>query len=134
MVAKGNPLSIKEFSDIARCRYVNRQKGAGTRILCDHLMKKTGLSPEDINGYFHEEFTHTSVAALIAAGNADAGLGIYSAAKMYGLDFIPLCNEEYDFLIAEKYVDDEKVRAFLSVLGSEEFKERLSSLGGYTVK
>ena len=134
MVAKGNPLGIKEFSDIARCRYVNRQKGAGTRILCDHLMKKTGLSPEDINGYFHEEFTHTSVAALIAAGNADAGLGIYSAAKMYGLDFIPLCNEEYDFLIAEKYVDDEKVRAFLSVLGSEEFKERLSSLGGYTVK
>lgn len=134
MVAAGNPLGIKEFSDIVRCRYVNRQKGAGTRILCDHLMKKTGLSPDDINGYFREEFTHTSVAALIAAGNADAGLGIYSAAKMYGLDFIPLCSEEYDFLIAEKYVDDEKVKAFLSVLESEEFKERLSSLGGYTVK
>lgn len=131
MTAYGNPLGIKEFADVVRCRYVNRQRGAGTRILCDSIMKELGIAPGDIDGYFHEEFTHTAVAALIAAGNADAGLGIYSAAKLYGLDFIPVCNEEYDFLIAEKYADDERVRAFLDVLKSDEFAKRIEALGGY---
>lgn len=134
MVAKGNPENIKTFADIKRCRYVNRQRGAGTRILCDSLMKANGISPQEINGYFHEEFTHTAVAALIAAGNADAGLGIYSAAKMYGLDFIPVCSEEYDFLIAEEYENDEKVQAFLEVLKSDGFRLRLEELGGYEVR
>ena len=69
--------------------------------------------------------------ALIAAGNADAGLGIYSAAKMYDLDFIPICDEEYDFLISEAYAGDPMVRAFLAALRSDEGKERLSRMGGY---
>ena len=131
MVKKGNPLGIKTFRDIQNARYVNRQRGAGTRILCDHLIAKYGMDAQKIDGYANEEYTHTAVAALIAAGNADAGLGIYSAAKMYDLDFIPICDEEYDFLIAEAYADDPKVRAFLETLRAEGCKERLSRMGGY---
>jgi putative molybdopterin biosynthesis protein len=131
MVKKGNPLGIREFGDVKNVRYVNRQRGAGTRILCDYLLEKNGLTPDDVNGYNNEEFTHTAVAALIAAGNADAGLGIYSAAKMYGLDFIPVCNETYEFLIDKKYLNDPMVKQFLDVLYSDEFKARLSEMGGY---
>jgi len=131
MVKKGNPLDIKEFRDIQNVRYVNRQKGAGTRILCDYLIEKNGMNADEINGYRNEEFTHTAVAALIAAGNADAGLGIYSAAKMYDLDFIPICNETYEFLIDKNYLNDPAVKQFLDVLYSEEFKARLSEMGGY---
>lgn len=131
MVKKGNPLGIKEFKDIKNVRYVNRQKGAGTRILCDYLLEKNSLSPADIDGYHNEEFTHTAVAALIAAGNADAGLGIYSAAKMYDLDFIPICNETYEFLVDKKYLDIPMVKAFLDVLYSDEFQKRLAEMGGY---
>ena len=131
MVKKGNPLGIKEFKDVANYRYVNRQRGAGTRILCDFLIEQNGMKPEDINGYENEEFTHTAVAALIAAGNTDAGLGIYSAAKMYDLDFIPICNEIYEFLIDEKELENPMVKAFLDVLYSEEFKQRLAEMGGY---
>lgn len=132
MVKKGNPLNIKSFEDAVKHRYVNRQRGSGTRILCDYLIRKYGIDPGSIQGYGNEEFTHTAVAALVNAGNADAGLGIYSAAKMYGLDFIPICNEEYDFLIDEKYIGLPSVKAFLSVLESEEFKKRLEEMGGYS--
>ncbi len=133
MIKKGNPLGIKEFKDIQNLRYVNRQRGAGTRILCDYLIEKYGLEKDKIDGYTNEEFTHTAVAALIAAGNADAGLGIYSAAKMYDLDFIPICNETYEFLVDREYLDDPKVKMFLNVLESEEFKARLKEMGGYEV-
>ena len=131
MVQKGNPLNIKEFKDIKNIRYVNRQRGSGTRILCEHLLSENGLSPNEIKGYTNEEFTHTAVAALVASGNADAGLGIYSAAKMYDLDFIPICNETYEFLIQKDYIDNPMVKAFIDVLNSEEFRKRLSEMGGY---
>ena len=131
MVKKGNPLGIKEFSDITKGRYVNRQQGSGTRILCDCLIEKNGMKKSDIEGYRNEEFTHTAVAALIAAGNADCGLGILSAAKMYGLDFLPVCVEEYDFLVDERYYDSEAVQQILTVVKSEEFKNVLKKMGGY---
>ena len=132
MVKKGNPCNINAFPDIKNHTYVNRQRGAGTRVLCDYLMKKYGISPNEIKGYRNEEFTHTAVAALIASGNADAGMGIYSAAKIYDLDFIPVCNEEYDFLVSEKYIDSPAVKAFIEVLHSDEFKKRLDEMGGYS--
>ncbi len=131
MVKKGNPLGIKEFRDITRGRYVNRQLGSGTRILCDYLLKENGMDKKDVEGYRNEEFTHTAVAALIASGNADCGLGIYSAAKMYDLDFIGICTEEYDLLIDEKAYDSEQVQIFLDMIKSERFRERLSEMGGY---
>ena len=134
MVKKGNPHNIKTVADLKNRKYVNRQRGAGTRVLFDWLLKENGIAPEEIDGYRNEEFTHTAVAALIAAGNADAGMGIYSAAKMYDLDFIPIRNEEYDFLVNEKYIDTPAVKAFLDVLKSDEFKKRLEKMGGYSLE
>jgi len=136
MVARGNPLCMEQFSDIARpgLRYVNRQKGSGTRILTDYLMKQNGLDPAAIYGYDREELTHTSVAAQIANGSADAGMGIYSAAKLYDLDFIPICIEEYDLIIPDHAWDTPVVRQLLATLKSDAFREKLLSMGGYTVE
>ena len=131
MVKKGNPLGIKSFADITKGRYVNRQLGSGTRILCDYLINKNGMDKKEIEGYRNEEFTHTAVAALIASGNADCGLGIYSAAKMYDLDFIEICIEEYDFLIDEDAYALQEVQELLRVFEGEEFRNRLTQMGGY---
>ena len=135
MLQKGNPLNIREFRDIAGedVRYVNRQKGSGTRILADYLCKKEGLDPGRIYGYDREELTHTSVAAQIAGGSADAGMGIYSAARLYDLDFLPVCIEEYDLLIPDQAWDSPMVRQLLSILKSPAFREKVESMGGYTL-
>lgn len=133
MVQKGNPLGINGFQDIGKGTYINRQGGSGTRILCEYLVKKYSLDKDSIKGYYNEEFTHTAVAAGIKNGNADMGLGIYSAAKMYDLDFIPVCDEEYDFIIAEDALENENVQLFLSIIRSEEFVERINKLGGYSL-
>jgi len=136
MVASGNPMELRDLGDVIRtgARYVNRQRGAGTRILCDWLLKQTGQAPSAVSGYQREELTHTAVAAQIAAGTADAGLGIYSAAKLYGLDFIPVCQEQYDLLVLRSALGTPVVKAFLSVLGSEAFRLRLETLGGYELR
>ena len=136
MVAKGNPLNIESFADIAKAglRYVNRQKGSGTRILTDYLCKQNGLDTAAIYGYDREELTHTSVAAQIVSGSADAGMGIYSAAKLYDLDFIPICIEEYDLIIPDHAWDTPQVQAMIETLGSVAFREKILSLGGYTVE
>ena len=135
MMAAGNPLGIRGFADVARSglRYVNRQKGSGTRILADYLCKMNGLAPERIYGYDREELTHTSVAAQIAGGSADAGMGIYSAAKLYGLDFLPVCVEEYDLLIPDHAYHTPLVQRLLAVLRSDAFRDRLTAMGGYTL-
>ena len=133
MVAKGNPLGIKGFGDIANLRYVNRQKGSGTRILADYLCRKEGIDPAAVYGYDREELTHTSVAAQIASGTADAGMGILSAARLYDLDFLPVCVEQYDLLIPDYAWGTPAVEALLEVLQSPAFRERLEQLGGYTI-
>lgn len=136
MVAKGNPLGISSMKDLQKSglRYVNRQKGSGTRILLDYLCKKENLDTTSIYGYEREEFTHTSVAAQIASGSADAGLGIYSAAMLYDLDFVPICTEQYDLLIPDYAWDTPMVQELLSILKSDAFRERLEQLGGYTLE
>lgn len=133
MLAPGNPLEIESLADLAAegRRFVNRQKGSGTRILSDYLCKRDGIDTGLIYGYDHEEFTHTAVATLVAAGSADAGMGIYSAAKMYGLGFVPICEEQYDLLVPDYAWDTPMVQALLEVLGSDEFRARMSELGGY---
>ena len=136
MVAKGNPLNIQKFADIAKegVRYVNRQKGSGTRILTDYLCRQDGLNVDAIYGYDREELTHTSVAAQIVSGSADAGMGIYSAAKLYDLDFVPLCIEEYDLIVPDHAWEIPQVRQMIDMLKSEAFKEKILALGGYTVE
>ena len=135
MLQKGNPLGIAAFADIARegLRYVNRQKGSGTRILTDYLCHKEGVDPDRVYGYEREELTHNAVAVQIASDSADAGMGIYSAAKLYGLDFLPICVEEYDLLIPEKLWNTAMVKQLIRTLKSEAFRERIEAMGGYTL-
>ena len=136
MLPAGNPLDIRSLEDLGRegLRYVNRQKGSGTRILIDYLCKKHGIDPAKIYGYDREEFTHTSVAVQIASGTADAGMGIYSAARLYDLDFLPICMEQYDLLIPDSAFDTPMVQRLLEVLQSSAFRDRLEALGGYRLE
>ena len=132
IVEKGNPLGINTVSDLVGKRYINRQRGAGTRVLFDYLLKKEGIETDRIKGYDREGATHMAVAAAIQGGSADAGMGILSAAKALGLDFIPVGNEEYDFAIPVKYLELPHVQKFISVLKSDLFKAKLEELGGYS--
>ncbi len=131
MVQKGNPKKIQTFNDIVGHRYANRQLGSGTRILFDYLLKKHCIDKADIDGYGNEEFTHTAVAAQIAGGNADCGLGIYSAAQMYGLDFIEITVEEYDFIVNNDFIGTPMYNAFTEIFRSDELKKRMKKMGGY---
>lgn len=131
MVKKGNPLKIRSLKDLTKCRFVNRQRGAGTRVLLDYKLKTEGIAPLEIEGYEREMMTHMAVAAAVKSGGADAGLGVYSAAKALDLDFIEIAKEEYDFAIPAKFMETEQVQRFLDVLKSEEFIEELEKLGGY---
>ena len=132
LVKKGNPLNIKGIQDLTGCRYVNRQRGAGTRILLDYQLKQLGIDPAEINGYQREAATHMAVAAAVSDDGADAGMGILSAAKAMDLDFIPVGPEEYDFAVPQGYLELPHIKAFIEILKSEEFHQRLNQLGGYT--
>lgn len=132
MVAKGNPKGIQTIRDLTRCRYVNRQRGAGTRVLLDYLLKKEGISPEEIEGYTREAATHMAAAAAVAGGGADAGMGVFSAAKAMGLDFIQVGVEEYDFAIPQKFLKLPQTEAFLETLASPPLLQKLEELGGYS--
>ena len=136
MVAKGNPRTLQKIADIAgeNVRYVNRQKGSGTRSLTDYLCRQEGLDTSSIIGYDREELTLTSVAAQIVSASADAGMGIYSAAKLYDLDFIPICIEEYDLIIPDHAWQTPMVRQLIATLKSDAFREKILSMGGYTLE
>lgn len=132
LVKKGNPLGIRGLADLPGCRYVNRQRGAGTRVLFDYKLKQLGLDPSQINGYEREAATHMAVAAAVGSDGADAGMGILSAAKAMDLDFIPVGPEEYDFAVPQEYLELPHIKAFVEILKSEAFHRRLEELGGYT--
>ncbi len=133
IIPRGNPKNIKDIGDLARrdIRFINRQAGSGTRILLDYRLEQTGLSPDAINGYLNEEFTHMSVAVCVLSGAADVGLGIFAAAKALDLDFIPVVTEQYDLIIPEAHLESENMQILLSTIRSEEFKSRVQALGGY---
>jgi putative molybdopterin biosynthesis protein len=136
IVRSGNPKGIRSLEDLARndVSFVNRQAGSGTRVLLDYHLKSEGLDPEGIQGYDQEEYTHMAVAVQIAAGTADAGLGILAAAKALDLDFVPVATERYDLCIPEAFVDDPRVLALLDILHSTEFRDAVRDLGGYHVE
>lgn len=133
MVAKGNPLGLKSAADLARpgVRFVNRQAGAGTRIFLDYLLSREGIDPGQISGYEREVFTHLAVAVAIAGGTADAGLGILAAARAFGLDFIPLGEEDYDLAIPLAQWETDRMRHLEEVLAEPEFQRSVEALGGY---
>ena len=131
MVKKGNPLGIRGVEDLTRARYVNRQRGAGTRVLLDYRLKQAGITPDMVDGYDKEAATHMAVAALVASDEIDAGMGIKPAADAMGLDFIEVGTEEYDFAIRAENLELPQVRAFRQILESKEFHDKLAEMGGY---
>ena len=133
MVKRGNPKNIKGIDDLVKkgIKFINRQKGSGTRVLLDYLLKKKGINPLDIPGYSKEEYTHLMVASAVAEGNVDTGLGILSAAKVFGLDFVPVIKERYDIIIPKEYYSSLKIQKILTIIKSRKFKKKVLSLGGY---
>jgi len=135
MAPKGNPKSIRGFDDLSRddVTFINRQGGAGTRVLLDYHLDRLGIDPAGIKGYQMEEYTHTSVAVAVLSGVADVGMGVLAAARALDLDFIPVATEQYDLIIPEEFLDDEKIQTLLEVIRGPGFKERVLALGGYGV-
>ena len=133
MVKRGNPKNIKGIDDLVKkdIKFINRQKGSGTRVLLDYLLKKKGINPLDIQGYSKEEYTHLMVASAVAEGSVDAGLGILSATKAFGLDFVPVAKERYDIIIPKECHSLLKIQKLLAIIRSEKFRKKVLSLGGY---
>jgi putative molybdopterin biosynthesis protein len=136
LVAPGNPLGLTGIEDLARpgVRYVNRQRGAGTRVLLDHLLGQLGLAPDAVTGYAREEPTHLAVAAAVAAGRADAGLGIMAAAAPFGLDFVPVAREPYDLVVAPGALDGPQLAPLWSLLRAPGFQASVEALGCYSAR
>lgn len=133
IAAAGNPKRLAGLRDLTRedVTFVNRQPGAGTRVLLDFALAKLGIRPEDIRGYEREEFTHMAVAVAVASGLADCGLGIQSAAAALGLDFIPIDNEDYDLVMRLDFAESELGRALIETVRSDDFRAAVGRLPGY---
>jgi putative molybdopterin biosynthesis protein len=133
IVAPENPLGIGGLDDLTApgLRYVNRQRGAGTRVLLDAELRARGADRAAISGYEREEHTHLAVAAAIAGGRADCGLGVRAAARAFGLGFVPVTREPYDLVVAADALDDPKLEPLWTLLGNPEFRTAVEALGGY---
>jgi putative molybdopterin biosynthesis protein len=133
IVARGNPLAIDAIEDVARSdvRYINRQRGAGTRVLLDHELRRRDITADAVNGYAREEHTHLAIAAAIAAGRADAGLGIMAAARAFGLDFVPVTREPYDLVLTTDTLEDPVTAPLWRLLEDPDFRGAVEALGGY---
>ena len=135
MVKRGNPQGIKSLADLTapEVRFVNRQRGAGTRVLLDYHLKAMGITPDHIAGYAQEEYTHLGVAAAIASGRADCGLGIAAAAQALDLEFIPLFQERYDLVIPKQFAEADLLAPIFGLLAEDRFREAVSRLPGYDI-
>ncbi len=133
MLAPGNPQSIAGLADLARpgVRFVNRQPSSGTRLLFDQLLERAGIEPGRIRGYRDEEFTHAAVAAYVASGMADAGIGVETAARQLGLDFVPLATERYWLACRREALERPALHTLLETLRSAAFAAALARLPGY---
>ncbi len=136
IIPKNNPKNLKGVEDLQRddISFINRQSGAGTRILLDYKLDKLGIKPDQIKGYTNEEYTHMSVAVDVLSGKADAGLGINAAAIALNLDFIPVITEEYDLVIPERFFNTDKIQVLLETIKSKMFQQRVLDLGGYSTE
>jgi putative molybdopterin biosynthesis protein len=136
MVPRGNPKHIRGFQDLARqdVVFINRQPGAGTRLLTDKHLRELGISRDQVNGYGREEYTHMGVASAVLTGVADTGLGILAAARALELDFIPVAKERYDLAVPAEYTTLGPVSALLEIIKSDrEFRNEVEALGGYDI-
>jgi putative molybdopterin biosynthesis protein len=131
IVAPGNPLGIHSLADLSRAglRFINRNPGSGTRLWLDTELKRLGLSPGEIEGYQRVAFTHTATARAVAAGQADAALGLQAAAHKFDLGFIPLFNERYDLIFPREFT--EPLGILLDYVETSKFRQLLDSMTGY---
>jgi putative molybdopterin biosynthesis protein len=133
IVPAGNPRVLSGWSAAANpdLQFVNRQRGAGTRLLLDYELDQRGIDPGQVRGYEREEYTHLAVAAAVASGVADFGLGILAAARALKLDFIPLASEQYELVIPKDYYESALLRPLLDLLTDDRFKSAVNALPGY---
>jgi putative molybdopterin biosynthesis protein len=133
LVNKGNPKGISGLEDLRRddITYVNRQRGAGTRVLLDYLLGLIGIDPGQVNGYDQEEFTHLTVGAAVLSGRADCGMGIAAAAAALELDFLPFFEERYDLIVPEEHYLSDLLAPLWDLLNRAGFRKAISGLPGY---
>jgi putative molybdopterin biosynthesis protein len=133
IVPKGNPRGLTGLTDLVGrdVQFVNRQRGAGTRVLLDYQLQQLGATPDQIQGYAREEYTHLAVAAAVAGGAADTGLGILAAARALNLDFVPLMKERYDLVIPRDVYESDLLRPLLELIRGPDFRTQVEALGGY---
>jgi excisionase family DNA binding protein len=136
LVAPGNPLNIHGFKDLAKpkIRFINRQKGSGTRVLLDHHLRELKIPASSIKRYENEVYTHFEVGLSILAKETDVGLATGSVSKLLGLSFIPLTQESFDMLLDQSTFFERGVQAFIEILNSKEFRSRVENLGSYDFK
>lgn len=135
LVRKGNPKQINSLADLA-CKdvtFVNRQRGAGTRVLFDYQLEKTGLSAAEVNGYHNQEFTHLAVGAAVVSGRADCGMGIAAVTQSLELDFIPLFEERYDLIVPVEFFNSPLMEPLLSLFEDVDFRGMVAALPGYDI-
>jgi putative molybdopterin biosynthesis protein len=135
LIAPGNPKEVTTWADVGRADidFVNRQRGAGTRVLLDYELEKLHIDPEEVRGYKREEYTHLAVAATIASGTADIGLGIRAAARALDLDFVPLTRERYDLVVPRVHYESELLAPLLELLHDAKFQSAVAAMPGYDV-
>jgi len=133
VVRRGNPKAVHDLKDLTRpdVQFINRQRGSGTRVLLDYHLNQRGLSPEQIHGYYQEEYTHLGVAAAVASGRATCGLVIAAAAQALDLDFIPLFQERYDLVFPQEYANSPLLTPLFDLLADPRFRTAISKLAGY---
>ncbi len=133
IVPSGNPKGIRAWEDLTRpdVTFVNRQAGAGTRVLLDSELSKRAIDPGQVSGYRREVFTHLAIASMVETGTADVGLGILAAARARGLDFVPLAMERYDLAMRPEVWRSRVGEVVKAALEGERFRSELAALGGY---
>jgi molybdate transport repressor ModE-like protein len=132
ILAKGNPKSIASVVDLARpgVRFINRQRDSGTRLLLDELLAQAGIDPARIEGYENEEHTHAAVAAHVASGLADAGVGIKAATVQFGLSFLPVATERYFFAVHKDLLERREGKLLIGLLRGDAFHDAVARLHG----
>jgi len=134
IVEPGNPHHVHGLDDLTKnLRFINRNRGSGTRLWLDSQLNRLGIPPEQIFGYTDETSTHTEVALAIQQGRAQVGFGIQAAASFYQLDFIPLFHERYDLVMPKERISDQQLTPMFDTFYSSEFRRGVESLGGYDV-
>ncbi len=136
VVAPKNPFGIKGFEDLTQkgVRFINRQKGAGTRVLLDHNLKTLRISPSKIQGFENEVYTHLEVGLSILSKEADVGIATIAISKLLGLHFIPITRESFDMILDKETFFEKGIQAFIEILNSEKFRKRIERVGSYDFK